>query len=162
MAATRTVPDDPRLAEAVRRLAGAYEPEAIYLFGSRARGDAREWSDWDLMLVVPDDAPRERRMAEAAYAQLRGLSLPAEIHVYRRSTFERQKELFGSPPAEVLREGVLLDWRLRSPRPGSSPTAWDPLLPTCCSRDAAMRYRSTGTPSRPAPSSTPSRPRRRR
>jgi predicted nucleotidyltransferase len=108
MAATRTVPDDPRLAEAVRRLAGAYEPEAIYLFGSRARGDAREWSDWDLMLVVPDDAPRERRMAEAAYAQLRGLSLPAEIHVYRRSTFERQKHLFGSLPAEVAREGVRL------------------------------------------------------
>lgn len=108
MAATRTAPKDPRLDEAVRRLASAYQPDAIYLFGSRARGDAREWSDWDLMLVVPDDAPRERQMAEAAYGQLRGLSLPAEIHVYRRSTFERQKELFGSLPAEVVREGILL------------------------------------------------------
>ena len=108
MATARTAPKDPRLVEAVRRLASAYEPDAIYLFGSRARGDARDWSDWDLMLVVPDDAPRERRMAEVAYARLRGLGFPAEIHVYRRSTFERQKELFGSLPAEVAREGVLI------------------------------------------------------
>lgn len=108
MATARTAPKDPRLAEAVRRLAGAYEPDAIYLFGSRARGDAREWSDWDLMLVVPDDAPRERRMAEAAYSTLWGLGFPAEIHVYRRSTFERQKHLFGSLPAEVAREGIAL------------------------------------------------------
>lgn len=108
MATTKTAPKDPRLEEAVRRLASAYKPDAIYLFGSRARGDAREWSDWDLMLVVPDDAPRETQMAEVAYGQLRGLSFPAEIHVYRRSTFDRQKELFGSLPAEVVREGLLL------------------------------------------------------
>ncbi len=108
MAGTRTVPKDPRLEEAVRRLASAYEPDAIYLFGSRARGDAREWSDWDLLLVVPDEAPRERKMAEIAYSTLWGLNFPAEIHIYRRSKFERQKHLFGSLPAEVASEGIVL------------------------------------------------------
>ena len=42
----------------VRRLVEAFEPVAIYLFGSRARGDADEDSDYDLMLVLADDRAR--------------------------------------------------------------------------------------------------------
>ena len=53
--------NDPVLAEIVRRLLKAYEPQRIYLFGSKARGDAGPDSDYDLMVVVPDDAPPERR-----------------------------------------------------------------------------------------------------
>ena len=49
--------DDPALFEAVRRLVAAYQPERIYLFGSVARGDAGQDSDYDLLVVVPDDAP---------------------------------------------------------------------------------------------------------
>ena len=49
--------DDPgvaeaRLNEAVRRLVAALQPERIYLFGSRARGDFDADSDWDLLVVV--------------------------------------------------------------------------------------------------------------
>ena len=36
---------DPSLAEAVRRLVVAYQPERIYLFGSVARGEAGQDSD---------------------------------------------------------------------------------------------------------------------
>jgi predicted nucleotidyltransferase len=32
-------------------------PVEIWLFGSRARGDSRPDSDWDLLAVLPDDAP---------------------------------------------------------------------------------------------------------
>ena len=39
------------LRDAVSRLAEAYQPEAIWLFGSQARGDARQDSDFDLLLV---------------------------------------------------------------------------------------------------------------
>ena len=42
--------DAPVLAEIVRRLAEAYRPERIYLFGSTARGDAGLDSD-----LRPDD-----------------------------------------------------------------------------------------------------------
>ena len=37
--------DDPALAEVVRRLVEAYQPECVYLFGSVARGDAGPDSD---------------------------------------------------------------------------------------------------------------------
>ena len=42
----------------------AVEPEAeILLYGSRARGDAREDSDWDLFLVLPERPDLARRQA---------------------------------------------------------------------------------------------------
>ena len=37
------------LAEVVVRLAKAYHPERIYLFGSKARGDSGQDSDYDLL-----------------------------------------------------------------------------------------------------------------
>jgi len=61
---------DPVLGEIVRRLVEAYQPERIYLFGSKARGDASPDSDYDLMVVVPNDAPTERRQSRLAYEQL--------------------------------------------------------------------------------------------
>ena len=45
------VADDPALAEAVRRLVAAYQPERVYLFGSVARGEANENSDLDLLVA---------------------------------------------------------------------------------------------------------------
>ena len=49
--------DDPKLREIVQRLADAYHPLRIYLFGSKARGTAGPDSDYDLLIVVSDDAP---------------------------------------------------------------------------------------------------------
>jgi len=54
---------DSVLAEVVRRLVNAYRPARIYLFGSVARGDASPDSDYDIMVVVPDDASLERQTA---------------------------------------------------------------------------------------------------
>ena len=49
---------DPVLTEVVRRLVEAYSPERIYLFGSVARGEAGPDSDYDIMVIVPDDDRR--------------------------------------------------------------------------------------------------------
>jgi predicted nucleotidyltransferase len=32
-------------------------PRQVWLFGSRARGDARPDSDWGIWLILPNDAP---------------------------------------------------------------------------------------------------------
>src|SRR5258708_31940245 len=62
----------PKLAEVVKRLAAAYDPLRIYLFGSVARGDAGEDSDYDLLVLVPDDASAQRQRSRLAYQVLRG------------------------------------------------------------------------------------------
>jgi predicted nucleotidyltransferase len=58
--------DDVNLAETVRRLVTAYQPERVYLFGSVARCNADLHRDNDLLVVVPDDARPERRRSRLA------------------------------------------------------------------------------------------------
>ncbi len=99
---------DARLAEAVRRLVEAYKPERIYLFGSKARGDDGPDSDYDLLVIVPDDAAPERRRSRLAYEVLRGTGTAADVLVCTRSYFEPRRSLKASLPGTVLREGRLL------------------------------------------------------
>ncbi|HVR85040.1 MAG TPA: nucleotidyltransferase domain-containing protein [Planctomycetota bacterium] len=37
------------------RIVDTWHPRGIWLFGSRARGGAKPASDWDFLIVVPDD-----------------------------------------------------------------------------------------------------------
>jgi len=99
---------DSTLAEIVRRLVEAYRPERVYLFGSKARGDEGPDSDYDLMIVVPDDAPRDRRHSRLAYQVLWGVRSAADVVVWTRTAFDRRSRMPASLPATVLREGRLL------------------------------------------------------
>ncbi len=100
--------DDPRLAEVVHRLVDAYRPERIYLFGSRARGDAEPDSDYDLLVVAADDAPADRTRSRLAYECLWETGTAADVLVWKRTSFESRLHLPASLPATVLREGKLL------------------------------------------------------
>jgi predicted nucleotidyltransferase len=100
--------DDPALAEVVRRLVHAYEPERIYLFGSVARGDAGANSDYDLLVVVPNDAPPARRRSRLAYEALRGTGIAVDVLACTKSYFDDRRSLKASLPGTVLREGRLL------------------------------------------------------
>ena len=99
---------DPTLREIVQRLVDAFEPEAIYLFGSRARGEAGADSDLDLMVVVSDAAEPERRGSRLAYRALRGTGVAADVLVWTRSEFDRRLHLRASLPSTIVREGKLL------------------------------------------------------
>jgi predicted nucleotidyltransferase len=105
---TRLTPEDPELDEIVRRLIASYQPLEVYLFGSRARGDSGPDSDYDLLVVVPDDAPPERKRSRLAYEALRGTGRAADVLVCTRSYFEPRRSLKASLPGMVLREGRLL------------------------------------------------------
>ena len=102
---------DPVLAEIVRRIVEAYSPERVYLFGSTARGDAGPDSDYDLMVLVPDDAELDRRRAGRAYRALWDIGRAADILVWTRSAFDRRVHLAASLPATIRREGLLLHAR---------------------------------------------------
>jgi predicted nucleotidyltransferase len=99
---------DPILAEIVRRLVDALHPERIYLFGSRARGDAGLDSDYDLMVVVPHLTEPAYRLAQRAHSVLWGLGTAADILVWSREAFDSRLDLNASLPATVVREGRLL------------------------------------------------------
>jgi predicted nucleotidyltransferase len=99
---------DARLAEIVRRLADDLHPTRIYLFGSRARDQAAEDSDYDLMvLVAASDQPPHRR-AQQAYGALWGVGAPVDVLVWTEAEFDRQVPVIASLPAEVVHEGQLV------------------------------------------------------
>jgi predicted nucleotidyltransferase len=100
--------DDQTLAELVRRLAEAFEPERIYLFGSKARGETGPDSDYDFLVVVPDESPPERHRSRLAYQVLRGTRTAADVLVWTKQAFESRLHLPASLPATVVREGKLL------------------------------------------------------
>lgn len=79
--------DEEILAEAVRRIRAEFAPVQIILFGSRARGDARAESDFDL-LVIREDAGNWRTPG-AILSALRGL--PAQFDVLVESTSDWNK-----------------------------------------------------------------------
>jgi predicted nucleotidyltransferase len=99
---------NPKLAEIVSRLVEAYEPERIYLFGSVARGDAGPDSDFDLLVVVPNEAPPEKRRSRLAYQRLWGTGVATDVLVWTKENFDSRLHLRASLPATVLREGKLL------------------------------------------------------
>ncbi len=103
-----TIERDPVLAEILRRLVEAYQPERVYLFGSKARGDEGPDSDYDLMVVVPDSAPPERRRSRLAYQVLWGTGRAADVLVRTHEQFESRLNVKASLPATVSREGKLL------------------------------------------------------
>jgi len=97
-----------KLDEIVERLRQAYTPERIYLFGSHARGDAGTDSDFDILVVVSDNAAPSRRGSRLAYQALRGTGAAVDVLVWSRGYFESRRHLKASLSATVLSEGRLL------------------------------------------------------
>jgi predicted nucleotidyltransferase len=96
------------LTSIVERLIEAYQPERIYLFGSKARGDYGPDSDFDLLVVVPNDAPAHQKRSRLAYERLWSTGTAADVLVWTRGRFESRTHLRASLPGTILREGKLL------------------------------------------------------
>lgn len=89
-AKTKELASDPGLDQVVRLLQ-SYEPERIILFGSRARGDADDHSDYDLLVIKSTHRPFLDRLRDMV-PYLVEFGRPAEILVYTPDEFERMCE----------------------------------------------------------------------
>jgi predicted nucleotidyltransferase len=97
-----------RLVEAIVRVA---DPEAVILFGSRARGGEREQSDVDLLIVEREPFGEQRsRRAETARIRraLRGSCIPMDLLVFSRSEVDYWRESINHVIPRALREGRVL------------------------------------------------------
>lgn len=99
---------DGALDEAVTRLVATFAPTRIYLFGSRARGDAGPDSDYDLLVVVRASSVPGFRRDQVAYRALRGIALPKDVMVWTEAEFGDRVGFPASLPATVAREGQVL------------------------------------------------------
>jgi excisionase family DNA binding protein len=98
------------LTRVVRAIVASVQPDGVILFGSRARGDFRADSDFDLAILAPDGIAR-RRIAMRAYESLANVSdrtVAVDIVVLTRSIIATERDLTGSIARAVSREGVIL------------------------------------------------------
>ena len=103
-----TAEDRCALVRIIERLVEAYQPNYIYLFGSKARGDYGPDSDFDLMVVVPQTTEPGYRLAQQAHSLLWDIGTAADILVWNQRAFESRLHLKASFPATIVREGRLL------------------------------------------------------
>lgn len=99
---------EPVLREIVERLVNALNPARIYLFGSKARGDAGTDSDYDILVLVERPTEPQYRLSQVGYRALRGVPAAVDVLVWDRATFDSRLHLKASFPATVVREGRLL------------------------------------------------------
>jgi predicted nucleotidyltransferase len=82
----------------------ASAPARVILFGSRARGDADESSDFDFLVI---EREVDDRLAEAVKLRraLRGFGAPVDVIVMDESLVQRRSKVRGTMVDRALREG---------------------------------------------------------
>ena len=102
---------DEVLDRMIRAIVEEVDPEQVILFGSRARGDAGEESDVDLVVVEsePFGKTRSRRLeAVRLWRALSDFVVSKDILVYSRDEFEYWRHSPNHVLARALQEGTIL------------------------------------------------------
>jgi predicted nucleotidyltransferase len=102
------------LPEIVERIVRTAAPEAVVLFGSRSRGDARPDSDVDLLVVESEPfGPGRSRVKETGRLERAMGLIPVatDILVFSREEVERFRNGVNHVVVRALREGKVLHGR---------------------------------------------------
>lgn len=99
---------EQHIAEIVRKVvAAAHEPLQVILFGSYARGEAKETSDLDLLVVerdTPDIGEELIRLQDA----IGHLDVGVDLLVYSDAEFQKRRNWCSTPVYWAVREGKVL------------------------------------------------------
>lgn len=83
------------------------DPDKVILFGSRARGDERAYSDYDIM-IIKENLKNGRALLRKVYLSLSGIGAPVDLIIIDgkklRENIDDPFMIYG----EVLREGRIL------------------------------------------------------
>jgi predicted nucleotidyltransferase len=80
----------------------------VWLFGSRARGDHRHDSDFDLLVVLPDGLPASTYSHKTVAAPLVACGLPFDVVPCSWSDYLGDQDVSGSLVNRATAEGRLL------------------------------------------------------
>ncbi len=100
--------DEGTIQRAVDLLQRAAPGSSIIVFGPHARGDARDDSDLDLLVIEPEVRARRDEIVRLRDI-LRPLKIPVDVLVTSRETYERWADSPGTVLYEAAREGRRFD-----------------------------------------------------
>lgn len=95
----------------MRRVIARWRPSQVWLFGSRARGDETPMSDWDLLIVVPDDVAEAEFDPLVAWSVQRGSGVHADMILCRERDFVEDASTPNTLAFDAAHEGLLLHER---------------------------------------------------
>lgn len=91
----------------VARFVETLNPKIVYLFGSYARGDHNDHSDYDFYIVMPGKRKVTCGTTAKAYMSLRGMKRrPVDIIVNNEAVFAERSNYFSALEQTVAKEGV--------------------------------------------------------
>ncbi len=91
----------------VKKIVDQFHPQRIYLYGSRARGDARPDSDVDLLVVMTIVGSKHSKRVEIRMA-LHDVKIPKDIAIVTPEEYARYYRIPGTLPRIADKEGKLL------------------------------------------------------
>jgi predicted nucleotidyltransferase len=100
-------PNNDLIGDIVRRIVETAQPDKIILFGSRARGDARPDSDFDVLVIKESSEPRYRRSVPL-YVALANLPAEVEVMVYTPEEIEEWRKVPQAFVTTAVREGTTI------------------------------------------------------
>ena len=106
-----TLVTDNLIGQMVRAIVDEVDPEQVILFGSRGRGDERQESDVDLVVVEAEPfGPERSRHKEMVrlYHAVAGFPVAADVLVYSREDVDYWRDSINHVLARALREGKVL------------------------------------------------------
>ncbi|GAA4464687.1 nucleotidyltransferase domain-containing protein [Nemorincola caseinilytica] len=87
-------------------------PDArVVLFGSHARGDHNEHSDYDLLIISPHTFTRQERLSYSSQidrAIVKAIHAPVDLLLYSEEEIIKKSELPGHIVRYAMQEGVAL------------------------------------------------------
>ena len=82
---------DSPLEKAIDIIVRVAEPDKIILFGSRAKGDYKKESDYDIC-IIKKTVKHKRKLAQQIYKFLYGTKIPIDIIVETTERFDELKD----------------------------------------------------------------------
>ena len=101
-------PDEKILDTIKNRLVEAYNPLAIYLFGSYVWGTPTENSDFDLLVVVPNDAKLESPKGLKGQYALADLGIAKDLIITKLDRFNQQANHPATLYYKIKKEAIKL------------------------------------------------------
>lgn len=98
------------IADLLDRIVRRWQPVSIWLFGSRARGEATATSDWDLLVVVPDETA-EVDDPLAGWRLKKDFAVPSDLFLCRSSDFDEDRNTPNTIAFEAAHGGVRIHER---------------------------------------------------
>jgi predicted nucleotidyltransferase len=99
---------EPALQRLIHLARERVHAKQVWLFGSRTRGDARPDSDWDILLILPDDAPECDMDPATVWRIGRDSGLLADVLVDREEDLRAAADVVNTLAFIVPREGIRL------------------------------------------------------